>query len=61
MQDKLLKCPKTGRISLVKDCFNCEHLFQINIITKAVECEIDFKNHVTYPVDKNDAEGIAEL
>jgi len=55
---KILKCPKTDQINTLKNCLSCNCLIQIH--DEHLECEIDWKKHVTNLYNPNDLK-IAEL
>jgi len=59
-EGKVLKCPVAQKISLAKDCFDCENLLQINFTKGIVECDIDFKQMYSNLFDPNDPK-VAEL
>jgi len=40
MSDKVIRCPKDNKITLVLDCLNCDHLIQLRMAE--VECSINF-------------------
>lgn len=53
---RVLKCPKTKKITILSDCFGCYHMLQAH--KNDIECEIDSENYVTPTYDVTDPKAV---